>query len=383
MGTHEQAKPKALIVDDDVMVQQTVAAILELHGYETWRCSDALSAVAMLEHEQPDVLLTDIRMPGMSGTDLLLRLRREKYGFPVIVMTGYADMDAAVDAVKGGAFDFVRKPYDPEQLVQSVDRAVKHYRLLALEREYLTRLELEVRQKTTEMQQALNLKSEFLNNISHEIRTPVNGIVGMLSLARDTENRKELDEYLGYAQFSALQLVRIVDDLVMMAGIMSGSVKPTFAPGSIRDAIDRALKRVTEGLFRHEVTFVVTVGADVPERLLLEAVLMEITLFQLFENEVKFADAGMVTIVCSYAAERSMLTIEIRDNGPGINPDRLELIHEPFIQGDGSHTRSHGGLGLGLSLATRIASFLEGSFVIESSQGSGSCFRFSIPAKPV
>lgn len=383
MGTQEQAKPRALIVDDDVMVQQTVAAILELHGYETWRCSDALSAVAMLEHEQPDVLLTDIRMPGMSGTDLLLRLRREGCGFPVIVMTGYADMDAAIDAVKGGAFDLIQKPYDPDQLMQSVDRAVKHFRLLALEREYLARLELEVQQKTTEMQQALSLKSEFLNNISHEIRTPVNGIVGMLSLARDTENRKELDEYLSYAQFSALQLVRIVDDLVMLAAVMSGSVKPSFAPGSIRDSIDRALKRVTGGASRAEIRFAVDVGAEVPDYLLLETVLLEMALFQLFENEMKFADAGTVTIAASYDVTGSMLLIEIRDNGPGIKSDRLSLVNEPFIQGDGSHTRSHGGLGLGLSIATKIASFLGGSFAIESSQVSGSCFRFSIPAKPV
>ncbi len=383
MEAEEQRKPRAMIVDDDIMVQQTVAAILELHGYETWRCSDALSAVAMLEHEQPDVLLTDIRMPGMSGTDLLLRLRREGCGFPVIVMTGYADMDAAIDAVKGGAFDFIRKPYDPDQLVQSVNRAVKHFRLLELERKYLERLEQEVQQKTTEMQQALRLKGEFLNNISHEIRTPVNGIVGMLSLARDTENRKELNEYLSYAQFSALQLVRIVDDLVMLAGVMSGSVKSAFAPGSIRDSIDRALKRVTGGVSRQDVGFAVDVGAEVPDCLLLEAVLLEMALFQLFENEMKFADAGTVTIAGSYDVIRSMLMIEVRDSGPGIKSDRLELINEPFIQGDGSHTRSHGGLGLGLSIVAKISSFLGGGFTVESSEGSGSCFRFSIPAKPV
>ena len=330
-----------------------------------------------------DIFLLDVCLPTETTLSWIPTILGDFPQASVIVMTGYADMDAAIDAVKGGAFDFIRKPYDPDQLMQSVDRAVKHFRLLALEREYLIRLEQEVRQKTAEMQQALNLKSEFLNNISHEIRTPVNGIVGMLSLARDTDNRKELDEYLGYAQFSALQLVRIVDDLVMLAGVISGSVKPSFAPGSIRELIDRALKRVTGGLFRQEVRFVVTVGTDVPECLMLEAILLEMALFQLFENEMKFADAGMVTIACSYDVAGSMLTIEIRDNGPGIKSDRLELINEPFIQGDGSHTRSHGGLGLGLSIADKIASFLGGSFTIESSQVSGSCFRFSIPAKPV
>lgn len=381
MNASEQGKPRALIVDDDTMVLQTVAAILELHGFEAWRCKDAYAAVALLENSLPDVLLTDIRMPGMSGTDLLLHLKKEGRKFPVIVMTGYADLDTAVNAVKGGAFDFIRKPFDPEYLVQTVKKAVEHYRLLALEREYLARLEQEVQQKTAEIQQTSKLKSEFLNNISHEIRTPVNGIVGMLSLASETEERRELDEYLGYARFSALQLVRIVDDLVLLSGMMTGSVKPSYLPENVRDLVDRALKRATGGASRRDVRFVVEVAGLVPESLLLEKILLELALFQLFENEIKFSVPGVVVIRIGYAASEELLTIEVLDSGPGIPVERRKLIEEPFVQGDGSHTRANGGLGIGLNIVAKIAQCLEGSFCLESRSGGGSCFRLVMPAR--
>ena len=133
----EQMDARLLVVDDDAMVLQTVCTIFQMYGFEVWSCRDGREAMALLEQRQPDVMLTDIRMPGMSGSDLLLHLRNAGYHFPVIVMTGYADMDAAVDAVKGGAFDFIRKPYDPELLVQTVNRAVRHHRLLEIGRAHV------------------------------------------------------------------------------------------------------------------------------------------------------------------------------------------------------------------------------------------------------
>ncbi|CAH2031241.1 ATP-binding response regulator [Trichlorobacter ammonificans] len=383
MSSAEQDKPKALIVDDDAMVLQMVAAILELHGFETWRCSDVTAACTLLEQVEPDVLLTDIRMPGRSGTDLLKFVQEQGGTFPVIVMTGYTDFDTAIDAVKGNAFDFIRKPFDPQYLVQAVKRAVEHYRLLALEREYRTRLEREVQQKTMEILQASRLKSEFLHNISHEIRTPANGIVGMLSLARETEGKRERDEYLGYAEFSARQLVRIVDDLVTFSGIVTGSLKPSLVAGSADTLINRALDRVTGGSARRDLAFEIKIAPDIPERLLLETTLLEMALFQLFENEMKFAVAGSVSVQVDYDTTASLLVFDIRDSGPGIPAERLKRIKEPFVQGDGSHTRPQGGLGIGLSIVARTASCLGGSFTLDSSPEGGSRFVFSVPAQPL
>ena len=379
MDTLEQNKVRLLVVDDDAMVLESISTIFEFHGFEVWSCRNSSSALALLEQDQPDVLLTDIRMPGMSGTDLLLHLKQSGYTFPVLVMTGYADLDAAVNAVKGGAFDFIKKPHDPEYLVQAVSRAVKHQRLLLLEQEYLKQLEQEVQLKTAEIERTSRLKSEFLNNISHEIRTPANGIVGMLTLAGMTDNRDERQEYLRYAEQSALQLVRIVNDLVTLSSIMTGTSQPAFQVGNIRAIAASALERV-KSIHPKAELFAISIDPAVPDQLLLEPTLVEMALFQLFENEVKFALPGTVQVTLQYRQSTGMLEMVIGDTGPGMPPEKLEQVTELFVQGDGSNTRTQGGLGIGLSIVAKIAACLQGHFSLTSSQGCGSEARLVIPA---
>ena len=381
MDTLDAANVSLLVVDDDAMVLQTISTIFEFHGFEVWSCSDSNSALVLLEQGQPDVMLTDIRMPGMSGTDLLLHLKNAGYRFPVLVMTGYADLDAAVNAVKGGAFDFIKKPYDPEHLVQAVCRAVKHYRLLILEEQYLKQLEQEVQLKTAEIERSSRLKSEFLNNISHEIRTPVNGIVGMITLAQSAESPSELQECLSFAEQAAMQLVRIVDDLVMLAGVVTGSFMPVITTCDIRMLAADALERVMS-IHPKAARFAISTDPDVPGQLLLEPTLTEMALFQLFENEIKFAIPHAVHAKICYDHDRSMLEIIIRDGGPGMSPEKLHQVTGLFVQGDGSNTRNKGGLGIGLNIVSKIAAILEGDFSLSNREGDGTEIRLTLPAAP-
>lgn len=379
MEPHDTAKSRLLVVDDDAMVLQTVSAIFQYHGFEVWPCRDSREALARLELGAPDVLLTDIRMPGMSGTDLLLHLKNAGYGFPVIVMTGYADLDAAIDAVKGGAFDFVKKPYDPDHLVQTVNRAVKHHRLLALERQYLAQLEQEVQAKTEEIERASRLKTEFLNNISHEIRTPVNGVVGMISLAQICTNPDEREAYLKQAEASAMQLIRVVTDLVTLSGIMTRSIAPVFASADIRKIIDQVLQRLRDLYHLDARRFAVTVAPEVPQRMVLEFTLLEMALFQLLENGVKYAPQSVISCSVSYDCDQSVLRLAVADNGPGMSLELQHQVGEAFVQGDGSNTRPRGGLGIGLNIVQKIAEFLGGSFELVSSPAAGTCAVLTVP----
>ncbi len=379
MDATGQVKSRLLVVDDDAMVLQTISTIFELYGFEVWRCRDSAEALARLEQALPDVLLTDIRMPGMSGTDLLLHLKNAGYDFPVIVMTGYADLDTAIDAVKGGAFDFVKKPYDPEHLVQTVNRAVKHYRLLALERQYLAQLEQEVQVKTEEIERTSRLKTEFLNNISHEMRTPVNGIVGMISLAQSTDDPNERRGYLKQAEASAMQLIRVVTDLVTLSGIVTRSMAPVFAPADIRKIIDQVLQRLRELYHLDARRFAVTVGPEVPQRMVLEFALLEMALFQLLENGVKYAPQSSISCNVSYNSDHATLRLAVADNGPGMSLELQQQVGEAFVQGDGSNTRPRGGLGIGLNIVQKIAEFLGGSFELVSSPAAGTCAVLTVP----
>jgi len=382
MEAIDQVKSRLLVVDDDAMVLQTVSTIFEMYGFEVWSCRDSASALAKLQEGQPDVLLTDIRMPGMSGTDLLLHLKNSGYGFPVIVMTGYADLDAAINAVKGGAFDFIKKPYDPEHLVQTVNRAVKHHRLLALERQYLAQLEQEVQVKTEEIERASRLKTEFLNNISHEIRTPVNGIVGMISLAQSSDDPNERQAYLKQAESSAMQLIRVVTDLVTLSGIVTRSMAPLFALADLRKLIAQVQQRLGELYHLDSRRFAVSVAPEVPERLVLEFALLEMALFHLLENGIKYAPQSVIRCTVNYDAAKSAVRIAVEDDGPGMTDEQVQQVTELFVQGDGSNTRLRGGLGIGLNIVHKIAAFLNGHLELTSRPGTGTRALLTVPAEP-
>jgi putative two-component system response regulator len=119
-----------LIVDDDISVLESSEALLKEYGYSIISCSNANDAMAQLKRRTVDVVLTDIRMPEISGIELLEMIRNVNIDVPVILMTAYAELDTAISAMGKGAFDFIIKPYKPELLVRSIEMAVRHKKLL-------------------------------------------------------------------------------------------------------------------------------------------------------------------------------------------------------------------------------------------------------------
>jgi putative two-component system response regulator len=143
-----------LIVDDDPLSLGVAAGLLEQVGYKVSACNNANDAISFLDSNSSDVVLTDIQMPGVSGIELLERIRSIDPELPVILMTGYAELKTAIDAVQKGAFGFLQKPYKPAQLFQSIKKAVDYRRLICLEKDYQKALEETVRTKTEELRKA-------------------------------------------------------------------------------------------------------------------------------------------------------------------------------------------------------------------------------------
>ncbi|MBI5235359.1 MAG: response regulator [Deltaproteobacteria bacterium] len=154
-----------LVVDDNAYVLESVSMLLGGEHFSVVSCMNAEQALYKLKAQRFDAVLTDIKMPGMTGIDLLTAVRSMSKDMPVILMTAYAEMDLAVDAVKQGAFDFIIKPYKPEYLIHAVEKAVEHHRLVLLERDYKANLEKEVVSRTRELSEALKL----LENTSREL----------------------------------------------------------------------------------------------------------------------------------------------------------------------------------------------------------------------
>lgn len=154
-----------LVVDDDLYVLESVSALLKEYGYSVTSCNNAKDAIDRLQDAKTDVVLTDIKMPYITGIELLKKIREMNADIPVILMTAYAQIDVAIDGIKHGAFDFIIKPYKPEHLIYSVEKAVRYMNLMQMERNYKHTLENTVQQRTQELADALTM----LRNVSKEI----------------------------------------------------------------------------------------------------------------------------------------------------------------------------------------------------------------------
>ncbi len=153
----ERSMGAVLVVDDNAYVLESVSVLLGGEHFSIVSCRNAEQALDKLKAQKFDAVLTDIKMPGMTGIDLLREAHAANPDMPVILMTAYAEMDLAVDAVKQGAFDFIIKPYKPEHLIHAVEKAVEHHRLVLMERDYKANLEKEVVSRTRELSDALKL----------------------------------------------------------------------------------------------------------------------------------------------------------------------------------------------------------------------------------
>ena len=159
---NQNAKNHILVVDDEPFVLEAVALLLDSFGYDVSACGHPREALNKLESNKVDIVLTDIKMPEMSGIKLLEEIRKFNTEVPVILMTAYAELDIAIDAIKNGAFDFLLKPFKSQYLIQCMERAAEHSRLRQMEKNYKIMLEETVRKKTQELAEAL-MKVKYMS----------------------------------------------------------------------------------------------------------------------------------------------------------------------------------------------------------------------------
>jgi putative two-component system response regulator len=163
----ELKKNNLLVVDDDTYVLESLSALLMEFGYAVSTSQNARDALEKIKERRFDVVLTDIKMPEITGIELLHRIHLLDPQLPVILLTAFAELDVAVDAIKRGAFDFITKPYNPEYLVHAVVKAVKYTQLIEMEKSYKVMLEETVRKRTRELADAL----QMVKNIAREVTT--------------------------------------------------------------------------------------------------------------------------------------------------------------------------------------------------------------------
>jgi len=285
-------------------------------------------------------------------------------------------------------------------LVGAAVRFTWRWRVARLKLEQV-RLEWAVEQRTLELQaktdeleiekakvlvekaraeEANRLKSEFLANMSHEIRTPMNAILGMTALALDTASRDEQQEYLGDVMSSAESLLSLLNDILDLSKIEAGRMELDPIPTSLIQLVQEASSFLGAAARQKGLQLTSSVSPEVPESVMADPLRLRQVLLNLLGNAIKFTERGAVQVdvqLESESEEAVCARFAVQDTGPGIPPDKHELIFKSFCQADGSTTRKHGGTGLGLTISLRLVELMGGRIWVESTLGRGTTFYFT------
>ena len=229
-------------------------------------------------------------------------------------------------------------------------------------------------------EEANHSKSVFLTNMSHELLTPLNGIMGMTALTLETPLTAQQQTYLATVQMSATTLLQLIHTLLDFASLDAGQRVPASEPFALRPQVAIELERHRAAAHAKGLTLSCTVAPDVPECVVGDAACLQQVLALLLDNAIKFTPRGSVTTTVTVGQDEAkalLLRVAVRDTGIGIAPEQQHLIFGPFKQGDDSTTRRYGGTGLGLALAAKLVALLGGTLGVESQTGHGSTFSFT------
>ena len=363
------APPKRVfVIDDDEVMLLTCRRTLEKAGYEVETFENGLDGIRRIEQLPPELLLVDLKMPELDGLQVIERVRKVGPDVVIAVITGYATISTAVDAMKAGAYDFLPKPFTPDELRLIVNRGHERWRL-ATESERLRREKEEAERR-------------FVTFVSHQLKTPVvaaKQYLDVLLFTAHDELTPRTQEWLTRAQARLDEMLTLIGDWLELARVERGidSLGEPLATCDLRHVISVVVEasraQAESAVVTIETTFspdVVTVRGD--------EVSLSTVVSNLVSNGIKYNRVGGRVTVRT-ASEGAMALVEVSDTGIGIADDSLPKLFHEFCRVKNDQTRDIPGTGLGLAICRRIVSTLGGSISVASRLGEGTTFAVHIP----
>ena len=363
-----QPDHKILVIDDEEVVLDSCTQVLAGGDCQVLTAGNGAEGLKRLEESQPDLIFLDLKMPGLSGLEVLERIRAKHPRKVVIVITGYATVSSAVEAMKRGAFDFLPKPFTPEELRLIAKRGLEHNRLL--QQTIALRREKEM------------LRENFSAIVSHELKSPLGALQqNLYGLVAELEDKlsAEQQERFGRLRTRLDDLLKLIHSWLRVFTVDINKLKETFQPVAIAEVVTKAVEAVQPHATRKAIDIQSSVAAPLPRIQGDEGSLTEVVV-NLLNNAVKYSfPNGKIRVRA--AAQGPQVLVAVTDTGVGIAKEDLPHLFQDFARG---HSQPEGvsGCGLGLAISRRIVEVHGGSIAVESEPGKGSTFTVCLPVAP-
>ncbi|MBN1925114.1 MAG: response regulator [Prolixibacteraceae bacterium] len=370
-------------------------------SYKILTALSGTEGLKLLQDNKVDLILSDQRMPGMSGVEFLKTAMGKYPELNRILITAYTDYDILRDAVNElNIFQYIEKPWREEDIKTTIDSALEIHQLklenmklttsLIKNNEELKRIneelneeiekhketQLELIKQKEHAEKSNLLKSAFLANMSHEVRTPMNSIMGFAGLLKDEVlSLEKREEFLGIVNNSCIQLLHIIESIVEISKIDSNNVELYSSLINVNDLLEKVYLA-----FKPKCPVELQLSKKLPEEcnnIQNDAIKLEQILINLLNNAIKFTSEGKIDF--GVETTESMARFFVKDTGIGIEKDNFKMIFERFSQVENSYTKRYGGNGLGLAISKAYVEKMGGKIWVISEPGKGSTFYFSLP----
>lgn len=353
--------PKVLVIDDEEIARISCQRVLKREGIQVAMAASGREGLEMLMREPPDLVLVDLKMPEMDGVEVARRVRSYNPNIVTIIITGYATIESAVAVMKEGAYDYLPKPFTPDELIIVVRRG--------LEKRRLDRESRALREEKAAMER------NFITMVTHQLRSPLGAIFQYLEVLLSDiggELSEMQREMLERARERLEGLLQLINDWLDMSRIQAGEIVHRLQPVALASCVDAAMTGLDFAAQQKGVKLTTEIPADLPAVRVDPDTFREV-LSNLISNAIKYnRPEGHV---CVRAAEREgWVVVDVEDSGYGIEEKEIPFVFEQFYRSKDKEVRKQEGTGLGLAIVERIVRAHGGKIEVKSEYGKGSTF---------
>jgi signal transduction histidine kinase len=381
------SRPYLMVVDDEEDVLQSLHDLLRM-DYRVLTFTDPHEALAALEETDVPVVMSDQRMPGMSGVEFLRRAKHLRPDTTRLLFTGYSDIKAVIDAInEGNVFRYISKPWEPDELATILRQAVEMHNLIVERRKLIA----ELKKTNAELTEANRVKTAFIEVASHELNTPVAIVMGLAELWKlnagpdaSEQERSWVDRIHGAGKRLADTVGRMLK--LLRAGQFDHTLE--LRPTEIEPLVREVVSDIRPFLEVRGQTVTVEVDPEVGSAEIDRGKIRDV-LANLLVNAIKFSPDGAVIRLTAAPVETGSVRFQVIDAGVGVSAADRKHLFEPFFTSYDTLRHSSGtcqfgkrGIGLGLHLVKTFVEMHGGAVEVASSPNRGSTFAFTIPRRP-